>query len=96
MALTVYIVGPDRTLWHGEATSVRVPAAEGEMGILPGRQPVLSVLRPGPVRVHQPGGGGEIVEIQGGFVSYDEDQVMIVVDETDEGRASVAEAATER
>ncbi len=96
MALTVQIVGPDRTLWEGEATSVRVPAADGDLGILPGRQPVLTVLRPGQVQIHQQGGGAETVDIYGGFASVDEDQVVIVVDDRDERRADVAEAATDR
>ena len=96
MALTVQIVGPDRTLWDGEATAVSVPAAEGVMGILPGRQPVLAVLRPGKVQISQAGGATESIDILGGFVSLDDDDVMIVVDEQDERRADYAEAAVER
>ncbi len=96
MALTVQIVGPDRTLWSGEATAVSVPAADGTLGILPGRQPVLAVLRPGKVEISQSGGASESVDILGGFVSLDDDDVMIVVDEHDERRADYAEAATER
>ncbi|HLV05762.1 F0F1 ATP synthase subunit epsilon [uncultured Georgenia sp.] len=95
MALTVQIVGPERTLWSGEASALSVPAAEGDMGILPGRQPVLAVLRPGKVHITQVGGGSETVEIQGGFVSLDEDAVTIVVDEQDERRAEHAEAAVD-
>ena len=96
MALTVQIVGPDRTLWTGEASSVSVPAADGTLGILPGRQPVLAVLRPGTVRIGQAGGATESVDILGGFVSLDDDDVMIVVDEQDERRADNAEAAAGR
>lgn len=96
MALTVQIVGPDRTLWSGDAASVSVPAADGVLGILPGRQPVLAVLRPGKVTISQSGGASESVDIQGGFVSFDDDDVMIVVDEQDERRADHAEAAVER
>lgn len=96
MALSVQIVGPDRTLWSGEAGAVSVPAAEGELGIRPGRQPVLAVLRPGKVHISQAGGATESVEILGGFVSVDDDDVMIVVDDQDERRADHAEAATER
>lgn len=96
MALSVQIVGPDRTLWEGEAASVRVPAADGDLGILPGRQPVLTVLRPGQVQIHQQGGAAETVDIHGGFASVDEDQVMIVVDDRDERRADIAETAAGR
>lgn len=87
MALSVHIVSPDATLWHGDADSVSVPAAEGELGIRPGRQPVLAVLRPGTVRIAVVGGETEQVEIQGGFVSVDEDAITVVVDSHDEHRA---------
>lgn len=87
MALTVHIVGPDATLWRGEADSVSVPAAEGDLGIRPGRQPVLAALRPGTVRIIAAGAAAESVEIHGGFVSVDDDDITIVVDSQDEGRA---------
>jgi len=95
VALTVQIVGPDRTLWSGEVSAVSVPAAEGALGIRPGRQPVLAVLRPGKVVLTQSGGATESVDIHGGFVSVDDDDVMIVVDEQDERRADYAEAAVD-
>ncbi|MEE6280639.1 F0F1 ATP synthase subunit epsilon [Georgenia sunbinii] len=87
MTLSVHIVGPEATLWQGEATSVSVPAADGELGIRPGRQPVLAVLRPGTVRVIGEGGSSESVDILGGFVSVDDDDITVVVDSQDEHRA---------
>jgi len=87
VALKVSIVGPDRTWWSGEAAAVSVPAADGELGILRGRQPVLTVLTPGTVRITGESGSSEDIEILGGFASVDQDVVMIVVDEHDERRA---------
>ncbi|MFC4555965.1 F0F1 ATP synthase subunit epsilon [Georgenia faecalis] len=97
MALTVHIVGPERTLWHGEASGVSVPAHDGDMGILSGHQPVLAVLRPGHVRITPTGGGAaEVVDVAGGFCSVDDDVVMVVVDNPDEPRAGDTEAAAGR
>jgi F-type H+-transporting ATPase subunit epsilon len=94
MALTVDIVAPERSLWRGEASSVSVPAFDGELGILTGREPVLAVLRPGRVRITPAGGGAaEVVEVAGGFVSVDDDVVMVVVDAEDAHRAEDAQAA---
>ncbi|WP_054952479.1 F0F1 ATP synthase subunit epsilon [Flaviflexus massiliensis] len=66
--------------WSGEADSVVVPAFEGELGILDGREPLLAVLRPGTVRV---GSGAEekSFEVPQGFVVVDSDVVTIVVDD---------------
>ena len=44
MPLNVEMVSADRTVWSGEALSVAAPAADGDMGVLPGHQPVLAVL----------------------------------------------------
>ena len=33
--MKVNIVAADHPVWHGEATSVTIPASEGGMGILP-------------------------------------------------------------
>ena len=49
--MNVEVVTPYEVLWSGEASSVVAPALEGDLGILPGRQPVLAILRPGNVRV---------------------------------------------
>lgn len=83
MPLNVEVVAPDRVLWEGEARSVSAPAAEGSMGVLPGHQPVLSVLLPGVVTVRPQQGGQDVeLEVDGGFLSVDHDQVTVVVDST--------------
>jgi F-type H+-transporting ATPase subunit epsilon len=80
--LNVQVVAPDRVLWEGEARMVSAPAADGSMGVLPGHQPVLSVLRPGVVTV-APGQGESVeIEVDGGFFSVDDDNVTIVLDAT--------------
>lgn len=82
--MKVHVVDPKAVLWDGEATSVVVPASEGDLGILPGRQPVLAILRPGTVRIHttQDDAAPVTLDVDAGFVSVDQDQVEIVVDNT--------------
>ncbi|PWD52180.1 hypothetical protein C8046_17580 [Serinibacter arcticus] len=82
-ALTVEIVAPDRTLWSGTASVVSVPAAEGDMGLLPGHESVLSLLRAGTVRVQSASGSTETFPVTAGFVSFDADMVTVVVDSQD-------------
>lgn len=80
MALTVDIVAPDRVLWKGEARMVIAPTVEGSIGLLPGHEPILSVLRAGEVKVNQESGEPFTVQIGGGFISFDHDTVTIVAD----------------
>jgi F-type H+-transporting ATPase subunit epsilon len=78
--LTVDIVGPDRVLWSGAAERVSAPSIEGEIGLLAGHEPVLSVLRPGTIRVHGAGGQADRFDVSGGFISFDHNTITAVVD----------------
>nr|WP_152817743.1 F0F1 ATP synthase subunit epsilon [Pseudactinotalea sp. HY160] len=80
--MSVEVVATDRTVWAGEASAITAPASEGSIGILPGHQPVLAVLRPGTVLVTPTGGEKVELEVGGGFVSVDHDIVTIVIDAT--------------
>lgn len=81
-SLEVDLVATDGRVWSGEARQVSAPAADGEIGILPGHTPVLAVLRAGEVRVTEHAGGPvRRWRVDGGFLSVDSDQVTVVVDD---------------
>ena len=87
--LQVDLVAADRSVWSGQARMVSAPAAEGEIGILPGHSPVLTVLRAGTVRITPAEGGGvQAVRIDSGFMSVDTDHVTVVVDTAEDTAAS--------
>jgi len=91
VALEVDIVDTEGTVWSGPAARVIAPAGGGEMGILAGHVPVLSVLKPGDVRVLEPQSkDSRRWHVTGGFFSVDSDQVTIVVDEATEAHAVAA------
>lgn len=91
MPLNVDIVSPARVLWEGEASMVSAPAADGSMGVLPGHQPVLAVLRPGVVTIKPLQGETVEIEVDGGFFSVDSDQVTIVLDASAAATADLAD-----
>ncbi len=78
MPLTVNLVSADQQVWSGEAAQVTARTTEGEIGILPGHEPVLAILASGQVRVRQ--GDGSIVDAtaEDGFLSVENDTVTIV------------------
>ena len=80
MALSVEVVSPAGEAWTGEATQISVPLINGELGILPGRQPLLAVLGSGPVRLSPVGGEMRRIEVSGGFCSVDHDVITIAAD----------------
>ena len=82
MPLQVELVAADRKVWEGEASQVSARSIEGDLGILPGHQPLLCVLAEGEVRV-QTGGSWRAVQVDGGFMSVDNDRVTIVAESVD-------------
>lgn len=84
MVMKVEVVSTHASLWSGEASSVVVPAANGDLGILTGREPVLAVLRPGTVRITPTSGSAVELDVTEGFVSVDQDDVTVVLDSADD------------
>ena len=76
--LHVEVVSRLEPLWQGTASYVAVPAVDGRLGILTGRQPLLTVLEAGEVEIQAQGGVKVTVSIDGGFASVDSDYVTIV------------------
>ncbi|MFW6205194.1 MAG: F0F1 ATP synthase subunit epsilon [Actinomycetota bacterium] len=85
--LNVELVVPDRRVWSGPAEMVVARTAEGDIGILPGHEPVLGLLVSGQVSVHQADGDVLTAAVHGGFLSVADDNVSIL--------AEVAELAEE-
>lgn len=77
--LEVDVVAADRRVWRGDARMVSAPAADGDIGILPGHTPLLAILREGDVRITATDGSNRSVRVDEGFLSVDADKVTVVV-----------------
>ncbi|MDO5721588.1 MAG: F0F1 ATP synthase subunit epsilon [Actinomycetaceae bacterium] len=77
--LQVEVVTRTEKLWHGLASSVVVPAVNGDLGILYNRAPILAVLKSGNATVDT-GSERHQFQVSGGFVSVDSNFVTIVVE----------------
>jgi F-type H+-transporting ATPase subunit epsilon len=73
MSKTIHceIVSAQEAIFSGEAEMVFATGVVGELGIAPRHAPLITQLKPGPVRVLKPGGeelfffvGGGILEVQ--------------------------------
>lgn len=78
--LNVTVVAVDRSVWAGTARSVVVKTTEGDMGILPGHEPVLALLRDGVVRVEASDGSSIRAAVSGGFFAVDSDRVSVLAE----------------
>ncbi|RSX55491.1 F0F1 ATP synthase subunit epsilon [Bifidobacterium dolichotidis] len=78
--MNVNIVASDHPVWSGEAKSVTIPAYSGGMGILPGHEPVLTVIREGDLVVVDPEGTKHSFEVTDGFISFDSNKLTVVIE----------------
>ncbi|WP_243076854.1 F0F1 ATP synthase subunit epsilon [Microbacterium sp. SS28] len=78
MPLKVSLVSAESEVWAGEASLVVAKTVLGEIGFMPGHEPVLAVLAEGQVRITQADGTKIIANAQDGFLSMDGDEISIV------------------
>ena len=79
--LSVDLVSSDRKVWSGTAQSVSAPSVNGDIGVMAGHTPLLAVLKPGTVHVVASDGSDLKAEVNGGFMSVDNNLVTVVADE---------------
>ena len=77
-SLQVELVSADRLVWSGEAKMVIARTTEGDMGVLPGHTPVLSVIIEGVVDIQTPEGETWVAAVDAGFLSVSNDRVSIL------------------
>lgn len=80
MALQVELVAADRLVWSGEATQVIARTTEGDIGVLPGHAPVLSLLVESVVDVTTTDNETWIAAVDSGFLSVAGDRVSILAE----------------
>lgn len=78
--LNVSVVAVDRKIWVGAAKSIVAKTTEGEIGIMPGHEPMLSLLVDGLVRIEPVDGDKVVVAVHGGFAAMDSDNVRILAE----------------
>lgn len=75
------LVSPEKLLLSRQVDMVSLPAAEGEMGVLPGHAPMIVALRGGAIRVTENGQITESLFVAGGFAEVTPDRVTVLADE---------------
>ena len=76
----VDIVSAEGELFSGPATMVFAPASEGDVGIAPRHAPLLTLLKPGEVRVQPPEGGEQHFFVGGGALEVQPNRVTVLAD----------------
>ncbi|MFW6206570.1 MAG: F0F1 ATP synthase subunit epsilon [Gemmatimonadota bacterium] len=78
--LRVRVVSPEDEVYSGEATSVVAPAWDGQVGILRGHAPFITLLGHGELVIDAPGGGSVRYYVAGGVLKVESNQLTILTE----------------
>jgi F-type H+-transporting ATPase subunit epsilon len=78
--VTFELVSPEKLLFSGEVDMVVLPAAEGDMGILPGHAPVITTIRPGTICIFNGNTVEKRLYVAGGFLEVTPDRCTVLAD----------------
>ena len=98
----VDIVSAEGEIFSGPARMVFLPASEGELGVMPRHAPLLTLLKPGEVRVQPPEGEELSFYVGGGALEIQPKRVTVLADtaarakDLDEAAAVAARARAEQ
>ena len=104
MASTVQcsIVSAEEEIFFGAVEMVVASGTIGELGIMPGHTPLLSGVKPGPVRLILEGGEEEVFFASGGYIEVQPNHITILADtalraaDIDEAAAAQAQQEAEQ
>jgi F-type H+-transporting ATPase subunit epsilon len=101
MAMTVHcdIVSAEKEIFSGLVEQLVAHGSLGDLGVQFGHAPLLTALKPGPIRVRRQGGEEEIYYVSGGYLEVQPNVVTILADtavRADDMDEAAAEAARQQ
>jgi len=89
------ILTPQGRMESGETPSVMLPAADGWIGILARRAPLVALMGAGRMTIRRPEGGSNEYYVAGGFANVREGELTVLAEECIPAGALSPEAATQ-
>ena len=82
MAMTVHcdIVSAENEIFSGDVALLVANGIEGELGVGYGHAPLLTSLKPGPIRVKKENGEQEIYYVSGGYLEVQPKLITVLAD----------------
>lgn len=98
MANTIHVdvVSAEESIFSGEAEFVVLPGEAGELGIYPRHTPLITRIKPGPVRIYATiGGDPEVIVVKGGILEVQPRVITVLADTAVRARDIDEEKAAE-
>jgi F-type H+-transporting ATPase subunit epsilon len=94
LAVPLRVVSVERSLFEGDVDFIVAVGIEGELGILPGHAPLMTILKPGPLKITQ-GTEEQLLFVGGGFLEVLPDRVTVLADVAEHAEEISVERAEE-
>ncbi|WP_201555697.1 F0F1 ATP synthase subunit epsilon [Psychrobacter sp. 72-O-c] len=74
------VVSAREELYSGEISMLIATGSEGEVGVLLGHTPLITLLKPGAMRLQTPDGEEEVIYVSGGVLEVQPKMVTVLAD----------------
>jgi F-type H+-transporting ATPase subunit epsilon len=81
MPVALEVVSPEKLLLSRDVEMVVIPAAEGDMGVLPNHAPMIVLLRGGTISITEGGRVTDRLFVSGGFAEITPERCTVLADE---------------
>ena len=81
MPVALEVVSPEKLLLSRDVDMVVIPAAEGDMGVLPNHAPMIVLLRGGTIAITEGGRVTDRLFVSGGFAEITPERCTVLADE---------------
>ena len=78
--MTLEIITPEKELFNGEITSVKLPGTNGGFEILNNHAPIISTLCKGKIKVTNIDKSTENFEINGGVIEMKNNKIIVLAE----------------
>lgn len=96
MKYPLRVVSVERSLFEGDVEFIIANGADGELGVLARHAPLMTILKPGPLRIQETmGGAEEVLFVGGGFLEVLPDRVTVLADVAEHAEEISVEKAEE-
>lgn len=90
------VVSAREELYSGDISILVASGVDGELGILAGHTPIITLLKPGPMHIKTADGVDEVIYVQGGVLEVQPHLVTVLADSAERAtsldEAKIAEA----
>lgn len=74
------IITPDKKVYSGDVSAVKLPGADGSFGIMNNHAPIIATLKKGTVKITETSNKVETFEINGGVVEVLNNKIIVLAE----------------